>query len=134
MNKNNNNNTTTEEFCRRYEARVERTGQYYRRAEPSPWRVNDYPGTSVVKQADFMHITEVPMVSITLPEDRLGALIEHERRVTDMIGPKPMYPSKYAVLDNIIREHEEESRLRHTNPALKKAWANYQLLLSMVKY
>ncbi len=122
-----------EQFCYRYDARIERTGRYHRRAEPSPWRVNDYPDTSVVKQANFMNFTEVPMVAITLPEDRLGALIEHEKRVSDMIERKPMYPSKYSVLDHIIQEHEEECRLRHTNPALKKAWENYQMLLRMVK-
>ena len=122
----NNNTTTTEEFCRRYEARVERTGRYYRRAEPSPWRVNDY---RVVKQADFMHITEVPMVSITLPEDRLGALIEHERRISDMLNPVPYRSHKHQQIEAIIAEHEEECRLRYTNPALKKAWENYQLLL-----
>ena len=122
-----------EQFCYRYDARIEQTGRYHRRAEPSPWRVNDYPDTSVVKQANFMNFTEVPMVAITLPEDRLGALIEHEKRVSDMIERKPMYPSKYSVLDHIIQEHEEECRLRHTNPALKKAWENYQMLLRMVK-
>jgi hypothetical protein len=126
-------NTELNKFCYRYEARIERTGRYHRRAEPSPWRVNDYPDTSVVKQANFMNFTEVPMVAITLPEDRLGALIEHEKRVSDMIERKPMYPSKYSVLDHIIQEHEEECRLRHTNPALKKAWENYQMLLRMVK-
>lgn len=125
----NNNNTTTEEFCRRYEARVERTGRYHRRAEPSPWRISDYRETSSLADERFLHFVEVPLVAITLPEDRLGALIEHERRVTDMIERKPMYPTKYSVLDHIIREHEEECRLRSTNPALKKAWDNYQLLL-----
>ena len=124
-----NNNTTIEEFCRRYEARVERTGQYYRRAEPSPWRISDYRETSSIADGRFLHFVEVPLVAITLPEDRLGALIEHERRVTDMIDKKSQFHSKYHVLDHIIQEHEEESRLRSTNPALKKAWDNYQLLL-----
>jgi len=124
-----NNNTTTEEFCRRYEARVERTGRYYRRAEPSPWRISDYRETSSIADERFLHFVEVPLVKITLPEDRLGALVEHERRVTDMIDKKSQFHSKYHVLDHIIQEHEEESRLRSTNPALKKAWDNYQLLL-----
>ena len=124
-----NNNTTTEEFCRRYEARVERSGRYYRRAEPSPWRISDYRETSSIADERFLHFVEVPLVKITLPEDRLGALVEHERRVTDMIDKKSQFHSKYHVLDHIIQEHEEESRLRSTNPALKKAWDNYQLLL-----
>ena len=124
-----NNNTTTEEFCRRYEARVERMGRYYRRAEPSPWRISDYRETSSIADERFLHFVEVPLVKITLPEDRLGALVEHERRVTDMIDKKSQFHSKYHVLDHIIQEHEEESRLRSTNPALKKAWDNYQLLL-----
>lgn len=126
-------NTELNKFCYRYEARVERTGRYYRRAEPTPWRVNDYPDTSAGQQAIFQNITEVPIMSISLPADRLNALIEHEKRVTDMIEPKPMYPTKYSVLEHIIQEHEEECRLRYTNPALKKAWENYQMLLRMVK-
>ena len=124
-----NNNTTTEEFCRRYEARVERTGQRHRRAEPSPWRISDYRETSSIADGRFLHFVEVPLVAITLPEDRLGALVEHEQRVTAMIDTKSQFHSRYSVLDNIIREHEEECRLRYTNPALKKAWENYQLLL-----
>lgn len=122
-----------DKFCHRYEARVERTGRYYRRAEPSPWRIQDYYNTSAGQQAIFQNITEVPIMSISLPADRLNALIEHEKRVTDMIETKPMYPTKYSVLEHIIQEHEEECRLRYTNPALKKAWENYQMLLRMVK-
>ena len=118
-----------EKFCRHYEARVERTGQCHRRAEPSPWRISDYRETSSIADDRFLHFVEIPLVAITLPEDRLGALIEHERRVTDMIDTKSQFHSRYSVLDHIIREHEEESRLRSTNPALKKAWENYQLLL-----
>lgn len=126
-------NTELNKFCYRYEARVEQTGRYHRRQEFSPWRIQDYYNTSAGQQAIFQNITEVPVVAITLPEDRLGALIEHEKRVTDMIERKPMYPTKYSILEHIIQEHEEECRLRYTNPALKKAWENYQMLLRMVK-
>jgi len=126
-------NKSLEKFCYRYEARVEQTGRYYRRQELSPWRIQDYYNTSAGQQAIFQNITKVPIMAISLPADRLGALIEHEKRVTDMIEPKPMYPTKYSVLDHIIQEHEEECRLRYTNPALKKAWENYQMLLRMVK-
>ena len=126
-------NKSLEKFCYRYEARVEQTGRYYRRQELSPWRIQDYYNTSAGQQAIFQNITKGPIMAISLPADRLGALIEHEKRVTDMIEPKPMYPTKYSVLDHIIQEHEEECRLRYTNPALKKAWENYQMLLRMVK-
>lgn len=126
-------NNNIEKFCHRYEARIEQTGRYYRRAEPSPWRIQDYYETSAGKQGNFMNITEVPIMAISLPGDRLGALVEHERRVTDMIDRKPMYSTRYSVLDHIIQEHEEECLLRSTNPALQKAWENYQMLLRMVK-
>lgn len=126
-------NKSLEKFCYRYEARIEQTGRYHRRQEFAPWRIQDYYNTSAGQQAIFQNITEVPIMSISLPADRLNALIEHEKRVTDMIEPKPMYPTKYSVLEHIIQEHEEECRLRYTNPALKKAWENYQMLLRMVK-
>lgn len=124
-----NNNTTTEEFCSRYDARVEHTDQRHRRAEPSYWWNGDYRETSSIADESFFHFVEVPLVKITLPEDRLGALIEHEQRITSMVDTKSQFHSRYSVLDHIIREHEEECRLRYTNPALKKAWENYQLLL-----
>jgi hypothetical protein len=122
-----------EKFCRHYEARVERTGQCHRRAEPSPWRMSDYRETSSIADERFLHFVEVPLVKITLPEDRLGALVEHEQRITAIIDTKSPFHSKYHVLDHIIAEHEEECRLRYTNPALKKAWDNYQMLLKLVK-
>ena len=124
-----NNNTTTEEFCRRYEARVERTGQRHRRAEPSPWRISDYRETSSIADERFLHFVEVPLVKITLPEDRLGALVEHERRISAMLDLEQYLSHKHQQIEAIIAEHEEECRLRYTNPALKKAWDNYQLLL-----
>ena len=124
-----------EEFCKRYEARIARTGQYYRRAEPSPWRIPGYYETTTIKNVDFLNITEVPMTSIILPEDRLGALVEHEQRVSDFVEPFHRGPhvNKYQHLEAQIAEHEIECRLRHTNPALKKAWDNNQMLLRLVR-
>ena len=122
-----------EKFCRNYEARVERTGRYHRRAEPSPWRMSDYRETSSIADERFLHFVEVPLVAITLPEDRLGALVEHERRISDILGPGPYAGNKRQQVEHMIAEHEEECRLRYTNPALKKAWDNYQMLLKLVK-
>lgn len=125
---------SVEEFCKRYEARIAHTGQYYRRAEPSPWRMPDYYETTTIKNVDFLNITEVPITSITLPEDRLGALIEHEKRISNFIEPfEKGHVGKYQHLEAQIAEQEIECRLRHTNPALKKAWDNYQLLLRIAR-
>lgn len=125
---------SVEEFCKRYEARIVRTGQYYRRAEPSPWRIPGYYETSTIKNVDFLNITEVPITSITLPEDRLGALVEHEQRVSDFVEPFHRgHVGKYQHIEAHIAEQEIECRLRHTNPALKKAWDNYQMLLRIVR-
>jgi hypothetical protein len=126
-------NEAINKFCHRYEARIERTGRYYRRAEPSPWKFSDYHETSVGNQANFINITEVPMIGISLPEDRINALIEHERRITDIVDPGPYKSSKYQRVEVMLAEYEQECILRHTNPALKKAWENYQILLAMVK-
>ena len=122
-----------EKFCRHYEARVERTGRYHRRAEPSPWRMSDYRETSSIADGRFLHFVEVPLVAITLPEDRLGALVEHERRISDILDPGPYAGNRRQQVEHMIAEHEEECRLRYTNPALKKAWDNYQMLLKLVK-
>jgi len=122
-----------EKFCKHYEARVERTGQYHRRAEPSPWKISDYRETSSIADGRFLHFVEVPLVKITLPEDRLGALVEHERRISDILDPGPYNVNKRQQVEYMIAEYEEECRLRYTNPALKKAWDNYQMLLKLVK-
>jgi hypothetical protein len=126
-------NEAINKFCHRYEARIEHTGRYYRRAEPSPWKFSDYHETSVANQANFINIAEIPIFGISLPEDRLNALIEHERRITDIVEPGPYKSSKYQQVEAMLAEYEQECLLRHTNPALKKAWENYQILLAMVK-
>ena len=123
-----------QKFCCNYEAHIERTSRYYRRIAKPLWKISDYDNTSIAND-HFINFTEVPMVNITLPEDRLSALVEHDQRISNFLeserqGP---YVSKYQHLEAMIVEQEIECRLRHTNPALKKAWDNYQMLLMLAK-
>lgn len=121
-------------FCRRYEATVSPSGRYYRRAEKSPFKMSDYYENSAGINEHFINMIDVPMLNVSLPQDRFSALVEHENRINKLIDSKTIgYNSSYQRLQYILAEHEEECRLRHTNPALKKAWENYQMLLRLTK-
>ena len=122
-----------DKFCSRYEATVSTSGRYFRRHQLPPLRVNNMYETSTAKDI-FSNITEIPMLNVCLPQDRFAALVEHENRITQLVDSKPFgLHSSYQRLQYIVAEHEEECRLRHTNPALKKAWENYQMILRLTK-
>lgn len=114
-------------FCRNYEAEV--------KADPRPHM--RYPKTNYWEfpnRADVMKISyetyTVPRIQISMPEDRFRVLLEMEERIDKM-----MDDSKYERdwILTMMEKERKESIIRQTNPAVKKAYENYSLLLNMVK-
>ena len=127
-------NMELEKFCQRYQATVAPTGRCYRRAQLSPWKMSDYHNTPISEE-QFFNFTDIPMISITLPEDRFRALLEHDNWLNNAGSSTPNHLRGHDTIRamQVAKDHAEESVLRQENPALKKAWENYQMLLRLVK-
>jgi len=108
------------EFSRKYDAVVKPSHRMFQRA--------NYGSTSVAIPSnvfDNVEYTDVACVNVQMPEDRFRALVEHDdwlKRRWEGFGQR-----------NIVEQHERECRARHENPAVKKAYENYQMLLRMVE-
>ncbi len=115
-----------QEFCWKYEATIQPSHKKWRRASRTKpnW---DY------SPMDYQHIDyeDIPLAEIHMPTDRLTALVDLEdfkdRLQKNIMSPIHSSGTAYAML----KEYEEECRIRHTNPAVKKAYEHYQMLLNL---
>jgi hypothetical protein len=121
------------EFCYKYDARARPSGECWRRPQWMPyleWLALD-PDAPI---RDTIRYDDVPMVDITMPEDRFRALLEHDAWVEKAgLQDNQFFSNNVMRVSNIVVEHERECRIRQENPAVQKAWERYQMLLSTVK-
>lgn len=109
-------------FLRKYESSAElSTRKLYARRVPvryDEWINNGGP-------IPFEQTVErEPMVEIHMPKHRFQDLIEREDRIDSDQNELRRYKE-------IMQDMYQEERIRNNNPALKKAWENYQLLLRL---
>ena len=111
-----------DKFCHRYQAQVGKSSRVWRRSRLSSYDVfaKDLQISPTIKYED------VPMVDISMPEDRFRALLEHD----DWIKRAGL-DGNYTRVENMIVEHEQECCLRAEHPTLQSAWEQYQVLLKM---
>lgn len=119
------------EFCHKYEATAEPTKMKWRR----PQRVNyTMWSESDPELFNTIHYDDITLIEIRMPEDRFRALLEHDKWISNAgLRDNSHFTNNVGRVAQMIVEHDEECRLRHTNPALKKAWENYQMLLRLVR-
>jgi len=125
---NRNNQDKVDEFAQKYDAVIEPSHRVFRRA--SYGKVSSV-ATSVSLPSDvFDNIDygDVACVNIHMPEDRFRALVEHDEWLNRTMRSWSRFGQR-----NIVEQHERECRARQENPAVKKAYENYQMLLSMVE-
>jgi len=119
-----------EEFCRKYDARVSPSAQPWRRTKPVPFSVFKEQGMTAFENIQYQ---DIPMVEITMPEDRFRALMEHDHWLARAGLNGNGYLQNNAMrASNMVVDHERECRLRSEHSALQKAWEQYQILLRMV--
>lgn len=116
-------NDKVDDFVRKYDAVVEPSHRRFRRASYSDVTSVGLP-SDVFDNIDY---GDVACVNIQMPEDRFRALLEHD----DWL--KRRYAGGRPGIIDLVQEHERECRARHENPAVKKAYENYQMLLRMVE-
>jgi hypothetical protein len=120
------------EFCSKYEARVSPSGRPWRRVKPVPFSVFKEQGMTAFEQIQYQ---DVPMMDITMPEDRFRALLEHDHWLANAgLRCDTNFFNNYVMrVGNMVVDHEQECLLRNQYPALQLAWEKYQSLLRLCK-
>jgi len=119
-----------QDFCHKYEATIKPSHRKWRRYKPIQYKAND-PYLPINHEVVY---DEEPMVELTMPADRLSALIDLEdfkdRLQKNLMSPVHSSGTAY----HMLTEYEEECRIRHTNPAVRKAYEQYRMLLTLSRY
>lgn len=112
----------TDRFLKKYEssAGLSTRKLYYKRM---PVRYTDWINNGGPIPFD-QEIDKEPMVEMYIPQHRFQDLVEREYKFDSAQDEVRYYKE-------IINDLAKEERMRSNNPALKKAWENYQLLLRL---
>lgn len=126
----NNPDDKLKEFCRKYDARVGPSSRRMQRARPMPLE-------QWLKEPDLLTHTvdyeTIPVVDITLPEDRFRALLEHDEWISKAgLQDNSFFNNNVSRVAQMVVEMEKETRIRHENPAVKLAYEKYLMLLRTV--
>lgn len=84
-------------------------------------RMQDYDPYSATTTIDFQ---QEPMVEVNIPQDKFRDLVERERWIGRLEGESEYYRKRYM-------QEIEDDKIRHRNPAVMKAWQQYQMLLEL---
>jgi hypothetical protein len=118
------------EFCYKYDAQVRPSSQQWRRHTPIPYKVFEDQGMTAFEQRTY---ETIPMVDITMPEDRFRALLEYNKWIERAgLQNNQHFQNNVMRVSQMVVDHERECRLRQQHAAVQKAWEQYQILLGMV--
>lgn len=67
-----------------------------------------------------------PMVEIYMPQDNFRDLVEKDRWAGKLSQEVHYYKQRYL-------EEIEDDKIRHRNPAVRKAWEQYRMLLELAR-
>jgi hypothetical protein len=111
-------------FCKKYQAQAE-LSRHKVYARPVPVRYTDWlkDGANIPFHQE---IEREPMVEIYIPQDKFRDLVERDRWLGKMEQEAQYYKQKYL-------QEIEDDKIRHRNPAVKKVWEQYQMLLELAR-
>ena len=117
-----------QEVCRYYDAKYRRSNKNYARMDrrhvdyfTDPYRAD------IMRYEDTLRTSFVSMYEVDIPEDSLEKLIDVQYEYLRNGG------IDFRWVEEMRAKEELEHRIRSTNPAVKKAYENYSMLLNMVK-
>lgn len=110
------------EFFTKYEAHVALSPKRYARRQPM--RFSDWNVHSV--EHDYSMLQTEQYMEVTIPKHRLQELVERDRYYDELSKRHD-----YAV--EVINQMVRDEIVRKENPAVEKAWRNYQLLLELAR-
>jgi len=112
-------NEDLKKFCHKYECDVRTSYRKVRRMRPIRWT-----DLSEDVRDLYTDMYDEQCLEITIPEDRFRTLVDFENEITK-------HQENRRAIESIIEEKRREHFLRNKNPALKKAYEHYQLILKL---
>lgn len=110
------------DFFEKYEAHVGLSHKRYARRQPirfSDWNVHSI-------EHDYSTIQTEQYMEVTIPKHRLQELVERDRFFDELSKRHD-----YAV--ELVNQMVRDDIVRKENPAVEKAWRNYQMLLEIAR-
>lgn len=117
------------QFCENYEVRV--LNDTKRRARYHPPRFFTDPMQADLIRNDVVEFETEKVITMEIPEGRLRALIEMEKRFFKW---QKHNPGEIDMFQTLMDKEREEAHYRHTNPAVQKAYEQYSIMLNLAGY
>ncbi len=116
-------------FYENYEVRV--LNDQKRRARYHPPRFFTDPERADIIRNDVVEYETEKVITMEIPEGRLRALIELEKRFFKW---QHHTRSEVDLFQTLMDKEREESFYRNTNPAVQKAYEQYSIMLNLAGY
>jgi hypothetical protein len=117
------------EFCENYEVRVLNDSK--RRARYHPPKFFTDPERADLIRNDIVKYETEQVFTIEIPEGRLRALVELERRFFKW---QRHSQGEVDMFQTLMEKEREESYYRNTNPSVQKAYEQYSIMLNLAGY
>ena len=117
------------QFCENYEVGV--LDDTKRRARYHPPKFFTDPERADLIRNDVVEYETERVYTVEIPEGRLRALIEMERRFFQWHRHTK---SEVDMFQTLMEKEREESYYRNTNPAVQKAYEQYSIMLNLAGY
>lgn len=114
-------------FSKHYECKVQQTQKQYARYDRPIDYFVDPRRADVMSRSSSISYSAVPVVEVSMPLDRFEALIDIDDKFRQ---GRQFDPARF---EEILEKERREAMIRHANPAVKKAYENYSMLLNLVK-
>jgi hypothetical protein len=113
-----------EEFLKKYQAQAMlSTHKMY--AKPRYQRFDDWHITST-QYMSSVDLEREPYVEMYVPQEHFQRLVEKDRYYTNLSKE-----NNYAM--SVVNQMIQDEVVRKQNPAVEKAWRNYQMLLELAR-
>lgn len=117
------------QFCKNYEVNV--LNDQKRRARYYPPRFFTEPERADIIRNDVVEYEHERVYTIEIPEGRLRALVEMEKRFFKW---HKHTKEEIDLFELLMEKEREESYHRQTNPAVQKAYEQYSIMLNLAGY
>ncbi len=113
-------------FCENYEVKILNDQKVRAKYHP-PAFFTDPTRADIIRNDVINHTTE-KVITLEIPEGRLRALVELEKR---FFKYHVHSQGEVNMFEMIMGKEREEAYLRQTNPAVQKAYEQYSIMLNL---
>jgi hypothetical protein len=122
-------NEELKHFCENYEVRI--LNDQKRRARYHPPKFFTDPERADIIRKDVVEFETEKVYTLEIPEGRLRALIELERRFFKW---QRHSSGEVDMFQTLMDKEREEAYYRSTNPAVQNAYEQYSIMLNLAGY